>query len=259
MKYQGDIAMRTILTTIFVIGFGMAYAGETKKDEVKDPNKAKIDSALSLMKSKQWDGAKTILEAVIKEDENNLDATVAIAECEDNLKNVGRATELYYKAIELAVAKDNEQFTSTKEGKTVLDKCRKALNRLDEGMVIIKKHADMMEKEAQVLKGKNDFAYEQVMKFVKEMKPEKQQGEKKIDLAKAIVGKWHQSNDNSKVIIDAVGNATFNDFLKGKCTSEHDIVYIKWNNGTTYILSYDDANKIKITTNSNVVLFLVKD
>ena len=164
-----------------------AYAGE-KKDE--DPIKAQAAAATTLMKSKQWDGAKTILESLTKDNGENLDVLLPLAECYDNLKDQGKATETYTKALGIVVEKDGGAYKDSKDGKPIYDKVKKALARLDEATAMLSKYADLLEKEATAkFKGKNEFAYNKIMDVVKEWK-----GNKDImsetEAKKKFIGKW---------------------------------------------------------------------
>jgi tetratricopeptide (TPR) repeat protein len=188
--------MKTIIFAAIGIIFCIAgSAGESQENAKKDisqddPVKKQIDSALLLMKSKQYDGAKTILENLAKDQGDNLSVLLPLSECYDALKDQPKATETYTKALGIVLEKDGGAYKDTKEGKVVYDKIKKALERLDEAVAMLRKYADMMEKEAtSKFKGKNEFAYNKIMEVVKEWK--KDGGEKaENDPKKIVVGKW---------------------------------------------------------------------
>jgi len=175
--------MKALTLATILILVGTIYAGEEKKD---DPVKAQIAAAATLMKSKQYDGAKTILENLAKDNGDNLDVLLPLAECYDNLKDQGKATETYQKALGIALEKDGGAYKDSKDGKVVVEKCKKALERLDEATAMLRKYADMMEKEATAkFKGKNDGAYSKIMDVVKEWKSNKQE-DKETERAKTV-------------------------------------------------------------------------
>ncbi|MEK6832884.1 MAG: hypothetical protein AABY32_02460 [Nanoarchaeota archaeon] len=228
------------------------FAGFAYGQNEKDPVKSKIEAASTLMKVKQWDEAKTILESIFDGNEDNREVVVGLARCEEGLKNSGKACELYKKSLELANGDDN--FSDSKEGKLFIDKCKKTIVKLDEGKAVLLKYAEEMEKEAEKLKEKNKYAYDEIMIIVEEIKGEKEEIVEKKDAKEGkrnkkgskISGKWDVSGSwsgylefdgNSVKAIDGIGNNS------GIWVYSNNVINIKWNSGGSWDVNIK-TNKI---------------
>lgn len=219
---------------------GAVLAGEDKKD---DPVKKQMEAAASLVKAKQYDGAKTILETLLKDDQKNKEATLALAECLDAMKKGEDACKMFWKALELAV--EDEAFSGTKGGKEFKEKCKKAIGRLDEGAALLRKYAMEMEKEATAkFKGKNEFAYNKVMEVVKQMKGDEGQEEKKV--SSAIL--WNANHNNENIY----GTKVLNLVLMGRNGA------IVWRKDNIKMPSYKQENQSLIVDIPNVKCLIAR-
>jgi hypothetical protein len=110
-----------------------------------------INSSKILIKSEDYDGAKTMLTSVADTDARHAEALLLIAECDEGLGNIPAAIDGYRATVEKAI------------DERVKSQAQSALTRLDEGRKILAQHSAELLREADKFRGKNDIAFQTLM------------------------------------------------------------------------------------------------
>ena len=148
-----------------------------------------IESARTLIKARDFDGAMLIANGIVEKDSNCAEAHYVIAYCLEATNKGNDAINSYYKCLEALKSLPNSH-----ENKQLRALCSQRLAILDAGSRLIFKHAANLEKEAQQLKSMNPSAYNRVMQMVATMRGEYYSG-LFLDPAENILGSMKPSED----------------------------------------------------------------
>jgi len=122
-----------------------------------------LNSARTLLKSDDIDGARTLLAKVIEAEPDNPDALLLLAQCDEKAGDSVAALGRYERVLELSETEGAVTDATRRDAE-------KAVLKLDEGRRIIAQAIAMLEREAAKLKGKNDLAYETVQAAIETLK-----------------------------------------------------------------------------------------
>ncbi len=141
----------------------------------------KTEAAEKLMRSRQYEAAKVILDAVIEEAPGNAEAICLWSECHEELGKTREAIEGYKRALSMLVDQEDSRKT-----RALIHRCKEKLEDLDQGRELILEYADKLEREGQrKLKGRNEYAWETVSSMVALMRGEEAATEASGDTVEA--------------------------------------------------------------------------
>ncbi len=195
--------MHLLMGTAILLVAGAAWGAEEESKAAK-----RLEAAEKLVRSRDYDAALVVLESILEDAEEadpvHVQALYHKAYVLEQQKKSQEALTAYNRCLELLV--DGDAFDETER---LLQKCQRAVLKLDKSRRIILRHADQIEREAARFKDKDEQAYEKMMEVVAFMR-----------------GAWDREGDDAKPrsdkAIEAALTKRFRDFYAAVATGDLD-------------------------------------